>query len=145
MTELVRKSLLRGECTLGEGGELAQTQRFNMVGVFNDLSNELNRRKLSQRRMSLNTGGLSFLRGGNVRSEKTDGVEMALRRSVAGSGGAAEENSGEEAAEWRADREGAAIVRETQEAGTENTTGKGVASSAVQSNWDSNFISLFVS
>lgn len=95
--------------------------------------------------MSLNTGGLSFLRGGNARAEKTDGVEMALRRSIAGSGGVAEENSGEEAAEWRVDREGAVTVREAQEARAENTTGQGVAPSAVQSNWDSNFISLFVS
>ncbi|KAL5107823.1 hypothetical protein TcWFU_006064 [Taenia crassiceps] len=125
--------------------ERAQTQRFNMVGVFNDLSNELNRRKLSQRRMSLNTGGLSFLRGSNARTEKTDGVEMAPRRSVAGGGGATEENSGEETAEWRVDREGTAIMREPQEAKVENATGQGVAASAVQSNWDSNFISLFVS
>ncbi|KAH9280991.1 Protein EFR3 -like protein B [Echinococcus granulosus] len=125
--------------------ERAQTRRFNMAGVFNDLSNELNRRKLSQRRTSLNTGGLSFLRGSNARNEKTDGVEMALRRSAAGSGGAAEENSGGEASEWAVDREGAAIVRETQEAKAEDTMGQGVAPSAVQSNWDSNFISLFVS
>ncbi|CDS37597.1 protein efr3 a [Echinococcus multilocularis] len=125
--------------------ERAQTRRFNMAGVFNDLSNELNRRKLSQRRMSLNTGGLSFLRGGNARNEKTDGVEMAPRRSAAGSGVAAEENSGGEASEWAVDREGAAIARETQEAKAEDTTGQGVAPSVVQSNWDSNFISLFVS
>ncbi|VDM30899.1 unnamed protein product [Hydatigera taeniaeformis] len=124
--------------------ERAQTQRFNMVGVFSDLSNELNRRKLSQRRVSLNTGGLSFLRG-NARTEKTDGMEMALRRSVVGSGGAAEENSGGEAIEWRVDREGAPVARVTQEAGKEDTPGQGVASSAIQSNWDSNFISLFVS
>ncbi|EUB64034.1 Protein EFR3 B [Echinococcus granulosus] len=105
--------------------ERAQTRRFNMAGVFNDLSNELNRRKLSQRRTSLNTGGLSFLRGSNARNEKTDGVEMALRRSAAGSGGAAEENSGGEASEWAVDREGAAIVRETQEAKAEDTMGQG--------------------
>ncbi|VDN98276.1 unnamed protein product [Rodentolepis nana] len=118
-----------------------------MAEVFNDLSSELNRRKTSnQRRGSLSAPGLAFLRVGPSRQEKkvSDAVgmnEQPRRRTVV------EDNSLEDSSEWLAadgqtDRDPPEPPKGEKDKegspGTPNTT-------VAQSNWDSNFISLFVS
>ncbi|KAM7543073.1 hypothetical protein Aperf_G00000017127 [Anoplocephala perfoliata] len=122
--------------------ERAQTQRFNITGVFNDLSNELNRRKTSaQRRVSLNAPGLAFLRGASTRGSEKPYVgaisEQPPRR---------EENSVVDSSELvivdgQVDKDGHDLAKKVEKNDVEQETPNGGA----QSNWDSNFISLFVS
>lgn len=114
-----------------------------MAGVFSDLSNELNRHKSSQRRMSLNTGGLSRFKG-NSKNEKTD------------AGGASDEqNLSGEGSEWvmKYAVDGRTVPEVVSEDGLVNQQAGSSAGGnnspttplQPQSNWDSNFISLFVS
>nr|CDS25649.1 hypothetical protein HmN_000608700 [Hymenolepis microstoma] len=126
--------------------ERTQTQRFKMAEVFNDLSSELNRRKTSnQRRGSFAAPGLAFLRVGPSRQDKKDSdgggmSEHPRRRTIA------DDNSMEDSSEWlgpdgQTDRDPLEPLK-----GEKDKEGSpGPPNTAAQSNWDSNFISLFVS
>ena len=105
-----------------------------MAGVFSDVSNALSRQKSSQRRVSLNTGGLARLRGsGSARSSgrtEASGASDELNLSGEAAGG-----------EW-------AGVRPEDDGGGSPVGGNNsptMSAAPPQSNWDNNFISLFVS
>ncbi|VDL62514.1 unnamed protein product [Hymenolepis diminuta] len=123
-----------------------QTQRFKMAEVFNDLSSELNRRKsLSQRKGSLNAPGLSFLRVGSSRQDKKDldggGVsEQPTRRTTV------DDNSMADSSEWlTVDGQVDKDPLESPKGEKDGDGSPGTPNNVAQSNWDSNFISLFVS
>lgn len=113
-----------------------------MAGVFNDLSNELNRRKSStQHRASFNAPGLAFLRGASIRGSEKPVVgavsEQPIRR---------EENSIVDSAEWSTvDGQVNKDCQDHSMRGEKDDVEPGTPNTAAQSNWDSNFISLFVS
>lgn len=121
-----------------------------MAEVFNDISNELNRRKPP--RVSVgDRGGLGLLRGGSgAKSNEVELVPLAAnptssggggRRGVVG-GGASKDTDGLAEFAEGADRDDTGGVSSNT---LTATTLSQQQTQQQQSTWDSNFISLFVS